>query len=142
MTMKRNAWKLALLAAVGVSTGAALAADKVDPGKSEYDASCAVCHGVAGKGDGPYKGALTRAPTDLTQLAKQNAGTYPFNRVYESIDGRKAVAAHGTREMPIWGQRYQLAAADYYIDVPYDPDVYIRGRILALTEYINRLQAK
>jgi mono/diheme cytochrome c family protein len=115
---------------------------KVDPGKLEYEVSCALCHGMTGKGDGPYKLAIPKAPTDLTQLAKQNAGTFPFNRVYETIDGRKDVGAHGTRDMPIWGQRYQQAAAEYYIDVPYDPDVYVRGRILALTEYVNRLQAK
>jgi mono/diheme cytochrome c family protein len=140
--MKRNAWKLALLAAVGVSAGAALAADKIDPGKSEYDASCAVCHGVAGKGDGPYKGALTKAPTDLSQLAKKNAGVYPFSRVFEVIDGRGSVAAHGPREMPIWGKRYSVGAAEYYVDMPYDPEYYIRGRVLALTEYIYRLQSK
>src|SRR5512143_720900 len=79
VTMKRNAWKLALLAAVGISTGAALAAEKVDPGKVEYDTSCALCHGLSGKGDGPYKSSLTKAPVDLSQLAKKNGGVYPFD---------------------------------------------------------------
>lgn len=141
--MKRCAAAVALGAGLVVAASAVAAPPaKVDPGKAEYEASCALCHGVAGKGDGPYKSALTKAPTDLTQLAKQNAGAYPFNRVYEAIDGRKEIVAHGTRDMPIWGQRYQLAAADYHVDVPYDPDVYVRARILALTEYIYRLQAK
>ncbi len=141
--MKRFATGIVLGAGLLVATsGAAAPPGKVDPGMREYDVSCAVCHGMTGKGDGPYKSALTKVPTDLTQLTKHNAGTFPFDRVYESIDGRKAVGAHGTRDMPIWGQRYQLAAAEYYIDVPYDPDVYVRGRILALTEYVNRLQVK
>ncbi len=140
--MKRNAWKLVLLAAVGVSTGTALAADKVDPGKVEYDTSCALCHGLSGKGDGPYKASLTKAPVDLSQLAKKNGGVYPFERVYAVIDGRANVAAHGSREMPVWGKRYSVAAAEYYVDVPYDPEAYIRGRVLALTEYVYRLQAK
>jgi mono/diheme cytochrome c family protein len=141
--MKRCAAAVALGVGLLVAASAMAAPPaKVDPGQREYDASCAVCHGTVGKGDGPYKSALTKAPSDLTQLAKQNGGTFPFNRVYESIDGRKEVGAHGTREMPIWGQRFQLSAADYYIDVPYDPDVYVRGRVLALTEYVNRLQAK
>lgn len=142
MTMKRNAWKLALLAAVGVSTGAALAAEKVDPGKVEYDTSCALCHGLSGKGDGPYKSSLTKAPVDLSQLAKKNGGVYPFDRVYAVIDGRANVAAHGSREMPVWGKRYSVGAAEYYVDVPYDPEAYVRGRVLALTEYVYRLQAK
>jgi mono/diheme cytochrome c family protein len=141
--MKRSAAGCVLGAGLLIAAaGAAAPAAMVDPGKSEYDVSCAVCHGVAGKGDGPYKTALTKAPSDLTQLAKQNGGTYPFNRVYEAIDGRKAVGAHGTRDMPIWGQRYQVAAAEYYVDLPYDPNVYVRGRVLALTEYVHRLQAK
>lgn len=124
------------------TTGATIAAEKVDPGKSEYEVSCAVCHGMTGKGDGPYKSALTKTPTDLSQLAKKNGGIYPFNRVYEIIDGRVDVSAHGTREMPVWGKRYTARAADYYVDVPYDPEVYVRGRVLALTEYVYRLQAK
>ncbi len=141
--MKPNV--LALAASAGVliaGTGAIAAAAKVDPGKSEYDASCASCHGVTGNGDGPYKPALTKAPADLTVLQKNNGGTFPFDRVYDVIDGRAVFVAHGTREMPIWGARYRLAAAEYYLDVPYDPEAYIRGRILAVTEYVYRLQTK
>jgi mono/diheme cytochrome c family protein len=77
------------------------AVQKFDTGKYEYGAHCAVCHGLSGKGD----------------------GIFPFKRVYETIDSGK-VSAHGTREMPIWGERY------------------VRARILALTKYISRLQAK
>lgn len=141
--MKRGAlgWVVGvgfLVATTGVATGA----DKVDLGKGEYDVHCAVCHGIAGKGDGPYKYSMTKAPTDLTELARRNGGAYPFNRVYEVIDGRRDVAAHGTREMPIWGNRYAVGAAEHYVDVAYDPNVYVRGRILALTEYVYRLQAR
>lgn len=41
-----------------------------------------------------------------------------------------------------WGRDYRIKAAEYYFDVPYDPEVYVRGRILALIDYINRIQAK
>jgi mono/diheme cytochrome c family protein len=141
--MKRRAAGWVLGAGVLIATtGAAVAADKVDVGKSEYDVSCAVCHGLTGKGDGPYKSALTKAPTDLSQLAKKNGGVYPFERVYEVIDGRANAVAHGSREMPVWGKRYTVAAAEYYVDMPYDPEAYVRGRVLALTEYVYRLQAK
>jgi hypothetical protein len=44
--------------------------------------------------------------------------------------------------MPIWGRDYSLKAAEAYFDVPYDPEAYVRTRMLALTEYIARLQAK
>jgi hypothetical protein len=63
-------------------------------------------------------------------------------QVYEVIDGRKEVQAHGPRDMPIWGADYSVKAAEHYVDVPYDPESYVRARILALIEYINRLQAK
>jgi hypothetical protein len=53
-----------------------------------------------------------------------------------------AGAGHGTRDMPIWGQEYSVQAASYYVDVPYDQQAYVRGRILALAEYLNRLQAQ
>jgi hypothetical protein len=44
--------------------------------------------------------------------------------------------------MPIWGRDYQVKAAEYYMDVPYDAEAYVRTRILALVDYLNRLQAK
>ena len=68
--------------------------------------ACATCHGRDGKGNGPVSAALRVPPPDLTVLAKKNNGVFPFSSVYEIIDGRKAVIAHGTRDMPIWGDRY------------------------------------
>ena len=140
--MKRELWRVTLCIAVIGATGGALAADKIDFGKREYDANCAVCHGLAGKGDGPYKPWLTKSPTDLTVLTRQNGGVFPLNRVYEIIDGRANVPAHGAGDMPIWGRAYSVKAGEYYVDVPYDPEAYVRVRILALAEYLNRLQAK
>jgi len=123
--------------------GTAYAQDKkFDFGKREYDSNCATCHGLTGKGDGPYKPFLTKTPTDLTQLSKKNAGIYPFHSVYAIIDGRQDVPGHGPRDMPIWGSAYSLKAAASNMDVPYSPESYVRTRILALTEYISRLQAK
>jgi mono/diheme cytochrome c family protein len=137
---------IATLAAATVLALPVLAAaqqQKIDIGKREYDANCAVCHGAKGKGDGPYAGTLvgTRVP-DLTTLAKRNGGVYPFARMYEYVDGTQMVKAHGTREMPIWGNDYRTKAAEYYMEVPYDPEVFVRGRILALVEYMYRLQEK
>ena len=78
----------------------------LDPGKAEYRSSCAPCHGMDGRGNGPVSAELKVPPPALTVLAKKNNGVFPFNSVYEIIDGRKAVIAHGTRDMPIWGDRY------------------------------------
>lgn len=113
---------------------------KPDAGKREYDASCGVCHGADGRGNGSYVEFLKRSPPDLTQLQKRNGGVFPISRVYEVIDG--AGVGHGTREMPIWGDRYRLQAAEHYVDMPYNDQAYVRTRILALVEYLSRLQAR
>jgi len=69
---------------------------------------------------------------------------FPYDRVYATIDGRTDIKAHGTRDMPIWGNEYNEKAAEYYSDYlrPYNAEGFVRGRILALINYIYRLQAK
>jgi mono/diheme cytochrome c family protein len=142
--MMKPAWMIAaLVGAIGAGQPwVAFGQQKVDLGKREYDANCAVCHGPTGKGDGPWAGYGKEIVSDITGLAKKNNGVFPFARVYEFVDGTQMVKAHGTREMPIWGADYKVKGAEYYMDVPYDPQVYVRARILALTEYVYRLQAK
>ncbi len=121
---------IAIFGALMISAPAiALAADV---GKREYDAACAVCHGVTGKGDGPLKEELKSSAPDLTALARNNNGVFPFDRVYQLIDGRQEIKSHGPREMPVWGNSFRL----------HDTDPPARSRILAITEYLYRLQDK
>jgi mono/diheme cytochrome c family protein len=120
-----------------------------DIGKMEYQASCASCHGTDGKGTGPVAPALTPKPSDLTMLAKKNNGVYPFGRIYDTIDGRVQVKSHGTREMPVFGYRFWPAPipgfspqAPYYLDPLYDREPVMRSRILAVIDYLYRIQEK
>jgi len=138
--MKRTA--IAAVAAALVALPLISAAEKMDVGKREYEANCAVCHGTQGRGDGPLAGLIEQRAANLTVLAKQNGGVFPISRVYGYIEGEKTTKAHGTREMPIWGREYKIKAAEYYVDVPYDAESYVRARILALAEYIDRLQTQ
>jgi mono/diheme cytochrome c family protein len=119
----------------------ALAQSKTDLGKREFESNCASCHGISGKGNGPLANLLKKAPSDLTLLAKNNGGVFPVSRLYDVIDGT-GVPSHGTRDMPVWGREYRIQAGEHYADMPYDPEVYVRSRILAVLEYISRLQAK
>ena len=115
-----------------------------DIGKQEYINSCASCHGEDGKGGGPVAISLKEKVPDLTVLAKNNAGVFPFARVYDVIDGRQAVAAHGPREMQVWGSEYREegAKASRYEATRGELSSYARGRIIALIGYIYTLQAK
>lgn len=140
--MKRTKTTQALLiAAMAIGASAVFAADPPNLGKREYNENCAVCHGTAGKGDGPLAGIINQRVPDLTTLRSRNNGIFPLNSVYENIDGTQALKAHGTRDMPVWGTRYRVQAAEYYVDVPYNERVFVRARILGLCDYLYTLQA-
>lgn len=122
-------------------------AQAVDIGEREYLNSCAVCHGDSGKGDGPIVVHLKTAPTDLTIIQKNNMGVFPFGRIYEIIDGRTVIPAHGPSDMPIWGDRFKKYSAEQSelalrSGIQIDPEVFVRDRILALIRYISKLQVK
>jgi mono/diheme cytochrome c family protein len=141
--------RIIIAVVAGVVAGMPLPADaqqKPDFGKREYDASCAACHGISGKGNGPLRPHLVKAPSDLTTVAKRNGGVFPVQRLTEVIDGRASteIGPHGTREMPAWGARYLAEAKDYYAEVPfpYDSEAFVRARIATLIDYLNRLQGK
>jgi hypothetical protein len=68
---------------------------------------------------------------------------FPFDRVYQVIDGREQIKAHGTRDMPVWGQAFRRQSSVYFQNYPVeDQESNARSRILALTEYVYRLQVK
>lgn len=118
-------------------------ADRIDVGKLQYESACAVCHGVSGKGDGPLRAQLVRPVPDLTVLARDNRGVFPFDRVYQTIDGRREVDAHGPREMQVWGRVFRMQSSIYFENYPpHDVESAARSRILSLTEYVYRLQGK
>ena len=50
--------------------------------------------------------------TDLTRLTEKNDGTFPAERLTQVIDGRAEVAAHGSREMPVWGDLFLWPEGD------------------------------
>ncbi|GAB3537289.1 cytochrome c [Noviherbaspirillum agri] len=127
-------------AATSISATAQDKSGKPDAGQIEFRTSCASCHGAQGKGDGPIATQLKTPPTDLTVLAKKNGGVFPFARAYEVIEGAD-VAAHGTREMPVWGWEYKVQASEYSHAITSSRED-VQRRILTLIEYLNRLQQK
>lgn len=126
--------------AIGSMAAPVLAQPKADIGKREFDAKCAVCHGLDGKGGGPYAESLKGKLPDLTTMARRNGGVFPVSRTFDTIEG--AGPGHGTRDMPVWGLDYTIRAAEVYPELPYNQAHYVRTRIMALLEYLNQIQAK
>lgn len=119
--------------------GPASARDRAAVAK-EYQISCQVCHGVRGKGDGPMASALTQKPTDLTKLEENNDYMFPYLKVFQAIDGRATIPAHGTREMPVWGRRYVEDVGETY--GPHGSEAAVRARVQDLVSYVQSLQER
>jgi mono/diheme cytochrome c family protein len=104
-------------------------------GGEAFQTYCASCHGMDARGAGPVAAALSRPPPDLTRIAARRGGDFPTGEIAAWIDGRLAPAAHGSREMPVWGYRFAegLPAAELSQDL-------VRGRILTLVEYLRSIQ--
>ena len=81
-----------------------LDASEAAAGQNIYSRYCAACHGKEGRGDGTLASGLTKRPPDLTTLTSKNDGKFPFDKVARSIDGRETPRAHGTTNMPAWGE--------------------------------------
>lgn len=121
----------------------AVAAQDMTFGQVEYMNSCAQCHGADGTGGGPMAGYLTGTLPDITQIQKNNGGVFPLSDVYALIDGSAAMGAHGSREMPAWGNRYSVDAEDQLgMDFGVNRETYVRTRILALIEHLASIQAE
>ena len=140
----RTTWCVIFAASAMMGTIDVLRAQPAEnPGRNEFLRSCASCHGVSGKGDGPVAKSLSPRPSDLTRLSEANNGVFPVSRVHEIIDGRIESLVHGTRDMPVWGERYMREMIS-----PESPgfvskewaEAMVRRRILALVEYISTLQ--
>ena len=113
-------------------------------GRHEFETNCAICHGIDARGGGPMRPFLARVPADLTSLARRNGGVFPKDAVAELIDGRATAepGPHGTREMPIWGNVYREQANHQMRGMPFPSEWSVRGRILALTDYLSTLQQR
>ncbi len=81
-------------------------------GRTEFQDHCAACHGMDAKGHGPVAALMTISLPDLTTLTLRHGGEFPFDYVAKSIDGRKLPKAHGTLQMPVWGERYSEGRQD------------------------------
>lgn len=137
---------LAALVALPSFAGPSQAAETMRQiGEREFTHYCAGCHGAGGEGGGPIAEYFGVTPPPLTRLAAENGGKFPLERVFQTIDGRRVVRAHGSEEMQIWGLRYRSEVDDIMIDAPQalQDDLrarLVRGRILEVVYYLLTIQ--
>jgi mono/diheme cytochrome c family protein len=138
------------LAILAVSMGAGLVASAQTPTKTApkanlaaggelFHKNCSVCHGVDGKGPGPgsmydpesIEPAKRVKPADLTVLSERNSRKFPADRVRDAIYFKGSIPAHGTPDMPAWGNVFYLLKTR--------PNV-LEERVRDLTAYIESIQ--
>ncbi len=113
------------------ATAPVLAAD----GARAFERYCASCHGSDARGGGAVAAVLRLTPLDLTKIASRRQGVFPASEVRHHIDGRIEHIAHGTRGMPVWGERFSDEVAGTEAR-----DELVRGRLYALVDYLQSIQ--
>jgi mono/diheme cytochrome c family protein len=104
-------------------------------GHDLYLTYCAACHGLEAEGNGPVADALIVRPPNLTNLTRRFGMPLPRDKVAEYIDGRRDVRAHGSREMPVWGERFQ----EDLVGLPATEDT-TRRIIESIVDYLISIQ--
>ena len=123
--------------AIALVAGPVSAGGSDHPGRAMYLRYCGACHGPNGQGDGIAGTFMRPKPIDLTQIAKENGGTFPTIQVMRDIDGTQEVRAHGDPDMPVWGEVFRDQST---WDVARRADT--RGKLLVITEYLQTIQVK
>ena len=133
--------RLFVFLALAVGAGTAASQDAVEvpeyDGAMLYKGYCASCHGPTGQGDGPVAPQMTVAVPDLRTIQARNDGVFPREATMDMIDGRGMRAAHGTRDMPVWGWAFYRAESD--AGEP-EPEKFAEARIKALADYLESIQ--
>ena len=125
----------AVIGTLGIGSAAEPDREEAARGAVMYRVYCSNCHGRGGKGDGKLAASLVTAPADLTQIARQNGGVFDPQKVHAAIDGREEVAAHGERDMPVWGLSFRHPEGEA------DQEAAIRARLEDLVAFLATIQA-
>jgi len=71
----------------------------------------------------------------VSRCGRPRRGPFPAAEIAASIDGRTVVPAHGSREMPIWGERFGAMGGGGSVG-----EEVVRGHLLVLMAYLQSIQ--
>ncbi|MGP6087929.1 c-type cytochrome [Antarctobacter jejuensis] len=114
-----------------------VAEDAMHPGAAIYNRNCAYCHGDTGQGDGALGRELPVAPVDLTLLAAANGGTFPAERVLETVHGYPGKFHRGS--MPEFGQELSGPLVEWR--APSGEIIMTPKGLMDVVSYVESLQA-
>ncbi len=130
---------LFLYPSIVFSSDSDVSEELISAGARTYHRFCSVCHGENAKGNGPFADNIKVAPPNLTELSANNNG-FPWVYLYGVIDGNNIAQAHGTKEMPIWGDLFDLNQwSSSNIE---NANTIVHGRIFELLMYLNSIQVE
>jgi hypothetical protein len=90
---------------------------------------------VTAEGNGPVAATLSKPPADLRRIAARRGGVFPKFAIQRIVDGRDPIAAHGSRDMPIWGNDFSLTEAPGHAR-----EGEARGQMQLIVEYLETIQ--
>ena len=70
---------------------------------------------------------------NLRSLSERNGGMFPSDAVAAYVDGRETRTAHGSRQMPVWGDVFRGPEQG-------TAERTVRRRVNALVEFLAALQ--
>ncbi len=109
-------------------------------GKQIFDGNCTVCHGSAGRGDGPHAALLDRPVPDLALITKRNGGSFPLADVMSTINGYTR-AKSGSTVMPGFEFGAEMANSSMILfDTGDGIATPTPSKLIAIAEYLQSIQ--
>ena len=130
-------WIFATVAILTLAASGSLAQEAdveglIERGGASYRTYCGSCHGLDATGDGVLAAYLKTPPPDLTRISSQSQGVFPFEEIYDIVEGRET-PGHGTRAMPVWGPAF--------LGLSEEPDKrVVKEKVVELVYYLKSLQ--
>jgi len=111
--------------------------EQIERGKALFMEYCATCHGEDARGK--LIDTMKVQPANLRLVQKMHrTPEFPIAEVARVIDGRKLVAAHGPREMPVWGDLFRQEGL--FEEGKQITEAELKGKLADIISYLMEIQ--